>query len=295
MSKCCVCNIEIEDDDLLSHFKSCIRERERARKESEVQCPVCNGGFQALLPHLAKKKSCREQLGESKFQEMREEARKARVSKKNKKYSQTEQGKQALKRYSNSKLGKLTRKFYNYSKKGDAAQEKYNKTEKAKVRQRNYLNKLRERDCTKLRDYQLHRKRKHLARVEYFAPIWHIVDVLLDSVLEKVTSKKIYGRSRKRKIPLPLKRRKKSKRFMGRDLKLDGFKDCFMCKNVKTDHIMGVCETCSLMHYPFWEYAKQHEDWRAMREEVKVAEQRPPPGTDLIGFYHSNYSTCTSN
>ena len=141
MPKCCVCDGEF--DDLLSHFKSCIDEYARVRRESEVQCPVCNGWFQGLLKHLGPKKSCREKFGESKYQELREEARKLRVSKKNKKYSQKEQGKEAQKRYNQSTLGKLTKKIYNHSRKGDATQDRYNLTEKGKARQRRYLNKLR--------------------------------------------------------------------------------------------------------------------------------------------------------
>ena len=108
-------------------------------------------------------------------------------------------------------------------------------------------------------------------------------------MLENVTSKEIDRRSKKRKIRSRRKTNRKPKRFRGRDLKLDGLKDCFMCKKVNTDHIMGVCETCSLMNFPFWEYARQNEDWKAMREEKKAAEHRPPPGTDLIGFYNNSY------
>ena len=225
---------------MLTHFNSCIDEHARLRRESEVECPVCNGRFQLLLPHLTNKKSCREKLGESKLQEMREDARKARVSKKNKKYSQTEQGKLAQKKYSDSYLGKLTKKIYNHSEKGDATQDRYNLTEKAKARQRKYLNKLRENDYCKNKDYQLLRKRKHLAKV---GAIWHVIDVLLDSVLETVLPKKIDETSKKRK-----KKRKPNrepKRFRGRDLKLEGLKDCFNCKMVKTDQIMGLCEFCS--------------------------------------------------
>ena len=66
------------------------------------KCSICENEFESLLPHLAKKKICREKLGESKFQELREEARKARESKKNKKYYQTVEAKLVRERYYNS-------------------------------------------------------------------------------------------------------------------------------------------------------------------------------------------------
>ena len=265
--KCRYCKDEF--DDLVLHFESCTQ---REEEEPKVQCPVCNGWFKGLLPHLVNKKSCREKLGESKLNELREEARKLRVSKKKKKYSQSEQGKEAQKRYSYSYQGKLTKKIYNHSRKGDATQDRYNLTEKARARQRKYLDKLRWRDYDKNRDYQILRKRKHLAKV---GAIWHVIDVLLDSVMKYVSSKaKDIDESSKRR-----RKRKKSnrepKRFRGRDLKLDGLKDCFMCKQVKSDHIMGLCEACRAINYPVWEIAKKRKDWQAMHDEEREAKQRP--------------------
>ena len=227
------------------------------------KCSICENEFESLIPHLANKKSCREKLGESKFQELKEEARKSRVSKKNKKYSKTVEGRIARDSYNNSEKGKLTKEIYNQSRKG-VTQDQYNSSEKGKARQRKYLNKLREHDYDKNKDYQLHRKRKQLERIAHFNPVRHVIEVLLDSVLEAVSSNKIVKKNRK------MKKRKTSTKcfikYQGRDLKLDSLKDCVVCKIVKTDHIMGVCHACNLYYYRRWEAAEWHEKKEIERE-----------------------------
>ena len=98
-----------------------------------------------------------------------------------------------------------------------------------------------------------------------------MIEVLLDSVLDSVSSNKIVECSKKNKKRKKRKTsNKEAKRFRGRDLKLDGLKDCVVCKMVKTDHIMGVCEVCKVFHYPLWKAA----DWHGMKEIEKEARNR---------------------